>query len=124
MNLSTRVYVARRRAANRWYDLLAVLHSYCNDRSRKTGLPGQGDGYVHWRCALRRGHGGLHRSRNYVWDNWGAAEYAPVDDMPNQPWERHMVRTRRQERLLRRWDEEQYRQILARLAAEKETDPR
>ncbi|MGA5489586.1 hypothetical protein ACPCK1_17740 [Streptomyces pseudogriseolus] len=104
--IKTRLYIARHRIANCTLDTLAVLLGYCNDRSVNSGAPGDGGGYLHWRCALRRGHNGLHRYRNYVWNEQRDVEYAPVpltESMPSQPWERHSTHTRRQAREAIEW---------------------
>lgn len=108
----------RKRAENRWYDLRAFLAGYCNDCPHDA-IPGEGGGYPNWRCALRRGHDGQHRFRNYVWDGDDRVDYQPAPVRPgqmppSQPWERHMTLTRRQERAVKRWDEEQRARILAR----------
>lgn len=95
------------RTQNRWHDLLAILHGYCNDCPSKTGIPGQGGGYSFWRCALLRHHDGQHRARNYVWDESGRTEYAPLRDFPSQPWDRTPTSTIRQTRNHRRWQREQ-----------------
>lgn len=98
------------RTQNRWHDLRAILAGYCNDCPRKRGLPDEGDGYIMWRCALKRGHDGLHRSRNYVWDAAGAANYLPVPPrrpMPSQPWDRNGTPTMRQTRNLNEWHRKQ-----------------
>jgi hypothetical protein len=110
--------LARRRMENRWWDLRAVLAGYCNDRPNKTHVPGQGGGWIHWRCALpRRGHGDLHRSLNIVWDSEGKPLHLPVSNPPSQPWRRHMVPTRRQQRLLDQWLEQQWTDMRARRQA-------
>lgn len=113
-------WVAAHRLANRWHDLRAVLAGYCNDGPWRPE-PDHGGGYGHWRCALRRGHDGLHRARNYVWSTDGRTDYVPVPigkQMPQQPWERKMTPTRRQARAARRWHEQQRRETLARLAGD------
>lgn len=105
----------RKRAVNRWYDLRALLAGYCNHNPYNP-IPGEGGGYAHWRCALRRGHDGMHRSRNYVWDSTGRTEYLPVPhwrDMPQQPWERSMTLTVRQDRQLDRWLNRRYAEMPA-----------
>ncbi|MCX5562745.1 hypothetical protein [Streptomyces sp. NBC_00038] len=106
MNIPFRVRIACEQASNRTLDTLAVLLGYCNDRSVNSGVPGDGGGYLHWRCALRRGHEGLHRYRNYVWNEQRDVEYAPValaDRMPSQPWDRRCIGTRRQFRQAIEW---------------------
>jgi hypothetical protein len=85
----------------------ALLAGYCNDRPRKTGIPGEGGGYSFWRCALQRGHDGDHRSKNYTWDQNGKTEYAPMREFPCQPWDRTATSTIRQTRNHRRWQAEQ-----------------
>ncbi|WP_328941559.1 hypothetical protein OG259_07750 [Streptomyces sp. NBC_00250] len=100
-------YRTKHRIDNRWWDFLAVLNGYCNDRPVKTGVPGQGGGYSHTRCALPRGHDSVHRSRNYVWGENGKTMYLPVEDFPSQPWGRHPTSTLRQARNARRWHAEQ-----------------
>ena len=112
------------RTQNRWHDLLAVLAGYCNDRPQKTGIPGQGGGYRHWRCALKRGHDGMHRFGNYVWTDDGTVTYLPAPHGSGkeawQPkrWERNATPTLRQARNWRRWDEEQSAARRARLREE------
>lgn len=106
MRIPGRAWIVIHRTQNRWHDLLAVLTGYCNDRSTKTSVPGEG-GYTHWRCDLRRRHDGLHRYRNYVWDQEGQTEYAPLQSCPSQPWDRNGTPTMRQMRHLRRWHQEQ-----------------
>jgi hypothetical protein len=60
-----------------WDDLVAVhVRGYCNDTPRRPDMTG--GGYSFWRCADRRGHGGLHRSNNYVWNDAGKTSFAPV----------------------------------------------
>lgn len=88
----------QRRARNRWFDVLAVAAGYCNDRSNKTGSADDRFGYPHWRCALRNGHRGLHRYRQYAWDADGRVEFIPVQRPPAQPWERDGMPTARQVR--------------------------
>ncbi|CAM5602223.1 hypothetical protein [Streptomyces coeruleorubidus] len=95
------------RTQNRWWDLRATLAGYCNDRPVKTGVPGETNGYAHWRCALKRGHDGLHRYRNAVWLSGCRVDHEPVDMPPGQPWERAATPTIRQARNARRWHEEQ-----------------
>lgn len=121
MNLKTQLYLAKTRTANRWHDLLATLHGYCNHRPIKSGTPGDGGGYHHWRCALRRSHDGDHRFVNYTWDADGRTDFAPLDHPPSQPWDRYATLTRRQQRERKRWDAERYEATLRRLAAEKES---
>lgn len=95
------------RTQNRWWDLRAFLAGYCNDCPSKSGVPGEGGGYSFWRCALRRGHDGDHRSKNYTWDQHGKTTYAPLRKHPWQPWERTPTSTIRQTRNHRRWQAEQ-----------------
>jgi hypothetical protein len=118
-DLARRARCTKQRLQNRWWDLLAILAGYCNDRPDKTGVPGEGGGWIHWRCALRRGHGDVHRSRNNVWDDQGKPLHLPVRDHPAQPWDRHMIRTRRQERLNQQWLERQW----AAMRAKRQTTP-
>lgn len=114
---SRMIRLVSRRLQNRWWDLRAVLAGYCNDRPSKTNIPGQGGGWIHWRCALRRGHGDVHRSRNVVWDSEGKPLHLPVKNPPSQPWGRHMVPTRKQQRLCDRWLEQQWADMRARRQA-------
>ncbi|WP_432027427.1 hypothetical protein [Streptomyces sp. 1222.5] len=93
------------RIQNRWRDLLAILHGYCNDRPIKLNIPGESGGYLHWRCALKRGHDGKHRSRNAVWNDSGKVSHEPIQRPTGQPWERACTPTIRQARNLRRWHE-------------------
>jgi hypothetical protein len=96
---------ARCRAANRWWDLRAVLAGFCNHRPFRASDPDGGGGYVHWRCDLPRGHDMPHRGGSYVWLAAGATTYLPVppgQESPAQPWQRYAVPTRRQARQLGR----------------------
>lgn len=106
LRIPGRVWIAIHRTQNRWRDLRAVLASYCN-HSPYNGIPGEGGGYCWWRCALRRGHSGVHRYRNYVWDEQGHTQYAPINPMPDQPWVRASIMTRRQSRQRRAWHQAQ-----------------
>jgi hypothetical protein len=118
MRIPGRCWIIRHRITNRWHDLRAVLAGYCNHRPWSP-IPGDGGGYAHWRCALTRGHDGLHRARNYVWSDDGRTDYVPVPidrPMPDQPWSRHMTPTRRQARAGRRWQAEQVAAMRARRA--------
>ncbi|MBM0203518.1 hypothetical protein JNW90_10630 [Micromonospora sp. STR1s_5] len=105
--------VTHRRALMRWYDARARRAGYCN-HSPYSPIPGEGGGYAHWRCALRRGHTSLHRGRNYVWGDDGRTEYRPVPprERPSQPWERPTVLSRQQERERDRWDAAQRARLL------------
>lgn len=59
-----------------WADLVAVwVHHYCNHCPARPDHTG--GGYSFWRCARFRGHAGVHRSRNYVWDDRGQTSYSP-----------------------------------------------
>ncbi|MFI6333249.1 hypothetical protein ACIBBG_33980 [Micromonospora chersina] len=105
----------RRRAVNRWYDLRAVLAGYCNNQPYPA-IPGEGGGYAHWRCALKRGHEGMHRPRNYVWNAGGHTDNLPIPHgQPgvDQPWERSMTMTRRQDRQRDRWMNRRYAEMRA-----------
>lgn len=98
---SGKAWQAWYRAANRWWDLRAVLAGFCNHRPFRPGDPAGGGGYVHWRCDLRRGHDMPHRGGSYVWLASGATTYLPAppgQEPPAQPWQRHAVLTRRQAR--------------------------
>lgn len=115
MNLKTRLHIWRARATNRWYDMRAILAGYCNHRPYSV-IGGQGGGYAHWRCGLRRHHEGMHRARNYVWSDDGRTTYLPVPHnqrMPRQPWERSMTLTRRQARLKEQWLQRRYAEMRA-----------
>ena len=116
---SSKARLIRQRLQNRWWDLRAVLAGYCNDRPDKTSVPGQGGGWIHWRCALQRGHGDVHRFRNNEWDGEGKPLHLPVNDPPSQPWKRHMVPTRRQQRLINQWLEREW----AEMRAKRQTGP-
>lgn len=98
-----------RRTRNRWLDALAVAAGYCNARSNKSGTADDRFGYPHWRCALRLGHRGLHRYRQYTWDADGRVAFIPVQRPPAQPWERDGMPTARQvlrdPELRQRWAE-------------------
>lgn len=58
-------------------------------------------GYHFWRCGLRRGHDGPHRSVNYLWGPGGSV-YAPIDDPP-PGCDRNPVETRRQRKSRKAW---------------------
>jgi hypothetical protein len=103
VKLSTRARITRCRIRNRWFDLLAVLAGYCNDRPVKLNIPGETGAYLHWRCSLKRGHDGKHRLRNAVWSDTGRVEHEPIERPRGQPWERSCIPTIRQARNLRRW---------------------
>lgn len=107
MKLTSLGWRTLHRTKDRWYDVRAVLAGFCNDRPVKSGIPGESGGYVHWRCALGRGHDGKHRYRNAVWDGTGSVQHDPVDSRPGQPWERAGTPTIRQVRNCRRWQKEQ-----------------
>lgn len=115
-----RFYVLAHRLQNRWHDVRAILAGYCNDCPWRAD-PADGGGYRNWRCALKRGHKGMHRSRNYVWDEAGRTDYAPMRDFPQQPWGRNMTPTMRQARQMGDW---QQRQLEKRRAACRERQAR
>ncbi|MCX5070867.1 hypothetical protein OOJ91_34025 [Micromonospora lupini] len=109
IRLRSRMHIWRHRTYNRWADLRARAAGYCNHAPWHP-IPGQGGGYAHWRCALRAGHTGVHRSRNYVWDRTGRTTYRPLpagQNLPDQPWRRSMTPTAAQERARGRWLDEQ-----------------
>jgi hypothetical protein len=109
MKLPGRAWIAIFRVDNRWKDLLAILAGYCN-HCPWTADPAQGGGYAFWRCALRRGHDGLHRARNYVWEDDGRPSYVPMPNrqrIPQQPWQRRTSFTRRQTRAREMWHQQQ-----------------
>lgn len=120
MTAPARLRIAFARSRNRWYDARAVAAGYCNTRSQPTGVPDEGSGYLHWRCALRRRHVGLHREGNYVWGPGMRATYVPAppgtDREAWQPtgWARSMTPTMRQARNRRRWMAAQTAASLAR----------
>lgn len=60
-------------------------------------------GYHFWRCGLRRGHPGPHRSRNYLWGPGGSA-YDPAGGI-TRGVDRKPVETRRQRRERLRWQQ-------------------
>jgi hypothetical protein len=103
------------RTGNRWYDLLAIAHGYCNRRSRTDDTPAGGGGYTHWRCALRRRHNGMHRYGNYVWTDDGAVDYLPApvgsgkEAWQPKKWDRSLTPTRRQARAMRQWVDGQHK---------------
>lgn len=110
MRLPGYAWITIHRTQNRWHDMRAVLAGYCNDCPRKRGLHDEGGGYIMWRCALKRGHDGLHRARNYVWDDAGITDYLPVPprrQMPSQPWDRNATPTMRQTRNNKEWQRQQ-----------------
>lgn len=99
MKLPGRVWIWIHRTQNRWHDLLAVCVGYCNDCPWRPD-PYHGGGYTFWRCALKRGHYGEHRARNYTWDENGDTAYVPVPigaSMPEQPWDRKPTARRSQQ---------------------------
>lgn len=109
MRIPGRLWIWWHRAQNRYADARAILAGYCNHRPWSP-RPGEGGGYSHWRCALNRGHDGLHRARNYVWSDDDRTDYLPIPaghPMPYQRWERNMTPTRRQEREREAWQREQ-----------------
>lgn len=65
-----------------------------------------GGAYHFWRCGLRHGHDGPHRSQNYVWTDLGTSQYDPLRMTGDGPdarmtvpaMRRHPVLTRRQKR--------------------------
>jgi hypothetical protein len=60
-------------------DARSRLLGYCNHKPWRGDLNDGGGGYAPWRCGYKRGHDGLHRSNNYVWDDDGATSYVPID---------------------------------------------
>lgn len=101
-----------------WLDVRAWWKGYCNDCPARPD-PGQGGGYSFWRCALKRGHDGLHRARNYVWTDDGGCEYMPVPIdawMPRQDRERGAGSTWLFRLGRMRWDRAQYEARRARSA--------
>ena len=115
-NGSVRAWVRQRyyRAKHR---LLNVLRDFWDRRARgyccaaPSGVPGS-PGYHFWRCNLRRGHAGAHRSVNYLWHD-PLAEKLPVDlelyciysprDRPGKRLDRYPALTRRQQRQRDAW---------------------
>lgn len=85
------------RVANAARDLLDRLRGRCN----RAPLYMVDGGYHFWRCGLKRGHGGPHRSVNYLWGPGGSV-YAPVDKPP-PGCDRKPTETRRQRRSRREW---------------------
>ena len=122
MKLPGRAWIVIHRTQNRWWDLRAILAGYCN-HCPGSPIPGQGGGYLFWRCGLRRGHEGLHRSNNYVWDEGGTTSYMPLPyshpQGAHQPrkWNRKPGWTMRQARALDAWHREQDARRRARLEA-------
>lgn len=118
MKLSGRAWRVIFRLQNAWWDARAVLAGYCN-HCPNSGVPGQGGGYTWWRCALRRGHEGMHRACNYVWSDDGDTSYLPTrprQAMPDQPWRRSAgAMTRRQRRNREAWHRQQDAERKARL---------
>lgn len=88
---------ARYRIENALHDLLDRLRGRCCAAPRYM-IDG---GYHFWRCGLRRGHDGPHRSLNYLWGPGGSL-YSPI---PNPPpgCDRNPVETRRQRRSRLEW---------------------
>lgn len=119
MKLSGRAWRVVFRAQNLWWDGRAVLAGYCNHCPNQ-GIPGEGGGYTFWRCGLRRGHEGLHRSNNYVWTDDGTTDYLPLPhghaQRAHQPWRRSAgAMTRRQRRNREAWHRQQDAKRKARL---------
>lgn len=77
MRLPGRYYTWRFRTENLVLDLLDKLRGVC--AHKPSGSPREP--YYFWRCGLRRGHDGRHRSVNYEWDEHGS-EYLPIADPP------------------------------------------
>jgi hypothetical protein len=121
VRLPGKAWRAIHRVKNAWYDLRAMLAGYCN-HCPNDGTPGSG-GYTFWRCGLRRGHDGLHRSNNYVWTDDGNTSYLPLPyghpQGAAQPraWSRTPAMTRRQRRTREAWHQEQDARRRARLGA-------
>ncbi|MDX3753711.1 hypothetical protein [Streptomyces sp. AK08-02] len=106
-----RLRIYRKVWHDRVHDALARIRGYCNHCPRTDEA---GGGYRHWRCAYRRGHRGMHRYRNYVWDAQGWVEFSPVDCRPpSQPNERHGVFSRGELRAARRRAREKRRRTAA-----------
>ena len=92
------------RLKNRLRDLRdRWLHWQCCAAPRGNSDAGDG-GYFFWRCSLRRGHKGPHRSVNYLWGHDGGASYSPLASPPRR-LERYAVMTRRQARERDAWHE-------------------
>lgn len=106
MRIPGRLYVTMHRVQNSWQDLFASLAGYCNN-CPWTPDPGKSNGYTFWRCALKDGHDGLHRNRNYVWADDGKCSYDPLESFQiQQPKERKVTPSRRQSRQRDKWDKE------------------
>lgn len=78
-----------------------------------SGVPGA-SGWYFWRCNLRRGHAGAHRSLDYMWHD-PLAEKLPIDHEPywiyspraqvvRHRLDRYPHPTRRQRRQREAWD--------------------
>nr|WP_143545540.1 hypothetical protein [Rhodococcus sp. 15-1154-1] len=57
-----------------WLDIRNRLDGYCCAKDMT--------GYKHWRCGLKIGHAGPHRTNNYTWYLGQLAEYSPLEQ-PN-----------------------------------------
>jgi len=77
------------------------LRGYCcamsHDGEDEAGV------YYFWRCGLKRGHKGPHRSCNYLWGHEGTM-YSPLSPAPPM-LNRHATMTRRQRQARERWHE-------------------
>jgi len=88
--------MSRARLRNRLHDLWdRWVRGYCCAAPRGNHEDG---GYHFWRCNLRRGHDGAHRSLNYLWGlPDGGSVYSPVES-PSPRLDRRPVMTHRQRR--------------------------
>jgi len=59
-------------------------------------------GYHFWRCGLKRGHAGQHRSLNYTWGLGEGSIYDPEHGIRDR-LDRKPIRTRRQRREFEAW---------------------
>lgn len=97
--LRSRAVRTRFRVGNAWRDLIdRWLRGKCcaAPRYQKDG------GYHFWRCGLKRGHKGQHRSLNYLWGHGEGSVYDP-DHGISERLDRHPIRTRKQRREFEAW---------------------
>jgi hypothetical protein len=108
--VSQRYYRAKHGVLNAARDLWdRHVRGYCC--AAPSGVPGS-PGYHFWRCNLRRGHLGGHRSLNYVWHD-PLSERLAIDlepysiysprDQPGRRLDRYPHLTRRQKRQREAW---------------------
>lgn len=99
--MSSRYWRVRFRVGNAlrdWRD--RWLRGYCcamsHDEEDAAGA------YYFWRCGLKRGHKGPHRSVNYLWGHEGVS-YSPLSPAPPM-LDRHPTMTRSQRKARKQWE--------------------